>query len=106
VPDPAAPVGAGAGPNADGAGLASSPLDECIPSGTRFLAMQNDSYPVCGTTQKVSLSAIGSGSVVLADGSTILAGSSGTLAGTACIVAVLSAESDGAAGFAELRITC
>lgn len=87
-------------------GVAASPLEECIPSGTRFLAMQSDSYPVCGTGAKIGLSAIASGSVVLIDGTTIAAGSSGALAGTACMVGVLSAESDGFAGFAELRVTC
>lgn len=101
VPDPASPPA-----GADGAGVANSPLDECIPSGTRFLAMPNDSYPVCGTGEKIALTTIGSGSVVLADGTAIVAGNSAPLNGTACTVAVLSAESDGVAGFAELRITC
>lgn len=105
---PGAPGAAGvpAAPPQDGVGVADSTREECIPSGTRFLAMQNDSYPVCGTDAKVALMAIGNGNVVLEGGTSITTGSSGALTGTRCMVGVLSAETDGVTGFAELRITC
>jgi|GEM_PF-5278625 len=79
------------------------PTNDCIPTGIRFIAVPNETYPICQSTAQIRLSSIGPGTVTLAQGPSITEGSFGTLADSNCSVSVFSADVE---GYAELRVTC
>ena len=105
-PPPAETAGMAPGAAADNPNRVidpSWPTDNCIPTGTRFIAMPNESYPICESPAVVRLSAVTEGNVVIEGGGVIGETGIGALPGTSCSASVLSADAE---GFAELRVTC
>jgi hypothetical protein len=81
-------------------------LDDCLPTGTRFLVGAGDSYPICGTEASISVGSVDNGFLTLGDGTVIAAGGNIGLPGSQCMIAVVSAGQDGMTGFGEIRVTC
>lgn len=79
---------------------------DCLPTGTRFLVMAGDSYPVCGVAGTVAIGAVDNGFMTLGDGTVIAAGGNIGLPGTQCMIGVVSAGQQDMAAFAEIRVTC
>lgn len=79
---------------------------DCLPTGTRFLVMAGDSYPVCGVAGTVEIGAVDNGFMTLGDGTVIAAGGNIGLPGTSCMIGVVTAGQDGMSEFAEIRVTC
>ncbi|WP_417307714.1 hypothetical protein [Devosia sp.] len=84
-------------------GDADGPTTDCIPLGTRFMAIPNETYPLCRMTTALRVGAITGDTVDVGGSGTIVENSFGTLAGTKCTIMVFSADAE---GFAELRVTC
>lgn len=106
APPPAETAGTATGAAADNPARVidpSWPTENCIPTGTRFIAMPNESYPICESPAVVRLSAITEGNVVIDGGGVIGVNGIGALPGTSCSASLLSADAE---GFAELRVTC
>ena len=91
-------------PAATAAAAAATSDGNCIPQDIGFLATPGETFPICGTAAKVTLSAIGPSDIVLDSGGTAPVGGKTGLAGSDCAVTVISA--DAANGFAELRVSC
>lgn len=97
---------AAAGPDEDNAARTIDPAwptEDCIPTGTRFMAMVGDRFPICRTPAVVSVSAITGDTVLVEGAGTIVETGFGALAGTSCTLMVFSADAE---GFAEMRVTC
>jgi hypothetical protein len=82
---------------------AGGPTEDCIPVGTRFMALPGDAYAICQTPEVVTLTNISAGGVVLDTGAAVVAGGVSALRFGKCTLTVISAD---AAGFAELKVTC
>ena len=79
------------------------PTTDCIPLGTRFVALPDESYPLCQSPTVLKVGAI-TGETVLVEGAgPIVETGFGKIAGTDCTVMVFSADVE---GFAEMRVTC
>ncbi|HEY0919565.1 hypothetical protein [Devosia sp.] len=81
----------------------SLPTTDCIPAGTRFMAMNGESYPICQSPVVVRVEAVTGDSVVVDGTGTIAETTSAVLAGSDCTLMVFSAEIE---GFAEMRVNC
>jgi hypothetical protein len=79
------------------------PTTDCIPLGTRFVALPDESYPMCQSATVLKVGAI-TGDTVLVEGvGPIVETGFGKIVGTECTVMVFSADIE---GFAEMRVTC
>jgi len=79
------------------------PTTDCIPLGTRFVALPDESYPMCQSSTVLNVGAI-TGDTVLVEGvGPIVETGFGKIVGTECTVMVFSADVE---GFAEMRVTC
>lgn len=102
----AAAAGPAAGMASDNASRTvdpSWPTEDCIPTGTRFVAMAGEPIPICETPVVISVSAITDETVLVDGAGTIVENGVGVLPGTGCSVTAFSADIQ---GFAELRVTC
>jgi hypothetical protein len=79
------------------------PVDDCIPPGTRFMAVPGERYAICQTPAVVRVNAITSDNVVVEGAGVISATGFANLAGTTCTLMVFSADLE---GFAEMRVNC
>lgn len=95
-----ASVAAGAEPAAIDPSL---PVDDCIPQGTRFMAVPGERYAICQTPAVVRVNGITGGNVVVEGAGVITETGFANLAGTTCTLMVFSADIE---GFAEMRVTC
>ncbi|MDP1732331.1 MAG: hypothetical protein Q8L54_14390 [Devosia sp.] len=95
-----ASVAAGAEPAAIDPSL---PVDDCIPQGTRFMAVPGGRYAICQTSAVVRVNGITGGNVVVEGVGVITETGFANLAGTTCTLMVFSADIE---GFAEMRVTC
>lgn len=95
-----ASVAAGAEPAAIDPSL---PVDDCIPQGTRFMAVPGERYAICQTSAVVRVNGITGGNVVVEGAGVITETGFANLAGTTCTLMVFSADIE---GFAEMRVTC
>ena len=93
-------------PAAPAAPTTTAATGDCMPTGTRFLVMAGDIYPVCGFDGTVKIGSVDNGFMSLADGTVIAAGGNIPLPDSACMIGVVSAGEDGMTGFAEIRVTC
>lgn len=79
------------------------PTEDCIPPGTRFMAMTGESYTICQIPAVVRVNGITADNVVV-DGAGVIAETGfGNLPGTTCTLTVFSADIE---GFAEMRVNC
>lgn len=79
------------------------PTEDCIPPGTRFMAMTGESYTICQTPAVVRVNGITADNVAV-DGAGVIAETGfGNLPGTTCTLLVFSADIE---GFAEMRVNC
>lgn len=88
---------------AEAEGAVEGPTTDCIPVGTRFMALPGESYPLCRTTSVVQVGSITADTVDVSGSGTITENSFGKLAGTDCTIMVFSADIE---GFAEMRVSC
>jgi hypothetical protein len=79
------------------------PTEDCIPTGTRFMATAGEPIPICQTPVVISVSAITDDTVLVDGAGTIVENGFGALPGTGCSVTAFSADVQ---GFAELRVNC
>lgn len=79
------------------------PVTDCIPLGTRFMVVPNETYPLCQSRAVVKVGAITGDAIVIQGAGTVPEAGFAPLAGTTCSVMVFSADVE---GFAELRVTC
>lgn len=79
------------------------PTEDCIPTGTRFMARAGEPIPICQTPVVINVSAITDDTVLVDGAGTIVENGFGALAGTDCSVTAFSADIQ---GFAELRVNC
>lgn len=79
------------------------PTQDCIPPGTRFMAVTGESYPICQTPAVVRVNGITADNVVVEGAGVITETGFGNLSGTTCTLLVFSADIE---GFAEMRVTC
>ncbi len=104
--DPAVPAPL-AFPDGNGAAQAeidpNLPVTDCIPLGTRFMVVPNDSYPICQSRAVIEVGAITNDSVQINGAGTVVETGFGNLINTTCTVMVFSADAE---GFAELRVSC
>jgi len=109
VPTEVAPGGGIADPEtamADGTPAAINPnlpTEDCIPLGTRFMAVTGESYPICQSPAVVRVNGITGDNVVVEGVGVITETGFANLAGTTCTLMVFSADIE---GFAEMRVTC
>jgi hypothetical protein len=99
----AAGVAAGPGDNAARVVDPSWPTEDCIPTGTRFMATAGEPIPICQTPVVINVSAITDETVLVDGAGTIVENGFGVLPGTDCTVTAFSADIQ---GFAELRVNC
>ena len=79
------------------------PTTDCIPLGTRFVALPDESYPLCQSATVLKVGAI-TGETVLVEGAgPIVETGFAKIVGTECTVMVFSADIE---GFAEMRVNC
>lgn len=98
VETPAAPA------PTDTAGITTDgPVEDCIPLGTRFMAVPAESYPICRTAVVIGVEDITGESVTVEGAGPIAETSFKGLPGTPCTVMVFSADIE---GFAEMRVSC
>jgi hypothetical protein len=83
--------------------LADGPTTDCIPIGTRFVAMAGDSYPICRTPAVVKIKSVTMEGVLLSSGKMVLAGETDTVGFGTCALNVVTTDGD---GFADLKVTC
>lgn len=95
APTTAAPASSTAGNDGD-----------CLPTGTRLMVAQGDSYPVCGQNVTVTVGAVNNGYIELSDGTAVPSGGTVPLKGTACRIGVTSAGDEATTGYAEIRVSC
>jgi hypothetical protein len=81
----------------------SLPTTDCIPLGTRFMVLPNDSYPLCQSKAVVKTGAISADMVYIEGPGNVVETGFGSLPGTNCTVMVFQADE---AGFGEVRVTC
>ena len=79
------------------------PTTDCIPLGTRFVALPNESYPMCQSTTVLKVGAITGETVMVEGAGPIVETGFGKIVGTECTVMVFSADLE---GFAEMRVNC
>ncbi len=79
------------------------PTTDCIPLGTRFVALPDESYPMCQSTTVLKVGAITGETVVVEGAGPIVETGFGKIVGTECTVMVFSADIE---GFAEMRVNC
>lgn len=79
------------------------PTTDCIPLGTRFVALPDESYPMCQSTTILKVGAITGDTVVVEGVGPIVETGFGKIVGTECTVMVFSADIE---GFAEMRVNC
>lgn len=79
------------------------PTEDCIPTGTRFMATPGEAIPICETPVVVSVSAITDDTVLVEGAGTIVENGISAFPGTGCSVTAFSADIQ---GFAELRVNC
>lgn len=79
------------------------PVTDCIPLGTRFMVVPNETYPLCQSRAVVKVGAITGETIAIEGAGTVPEAGFAPLAGTSCSVMVFSADIE---GFAELRVTC
>jgi len=79
------------------------PTDDCIPLGTRFMAMTGESYAICQSPAVVRVNGITGDNVVVEGAGVIAETGFANLAGTTCTLMVFSADIE---GFAEMRVSC
>jgi hypothetical protein len=79
------------------------PTTDCIPLGTRFMVVPNESFPICQSPAVVRATGITNENVAFDGAGVVAVNGIGTIAGTTCTVNVLTASVD---GFAELRVSC
>jgi hypothetical protein len=79
------------------------PTEDCIPTGTRFMATAGEPISICQTPVVISISAITDDTVLVDGAGTIVENGFGALPGTGCSVTAFSADVQ---GFAELRVNC
>jgi hypothetical protein len=97
VTDPTAPASAPAelDPNL--------PTENCIPPGTRFMAVTGESYTICQSPAVVRVNGITGDNVVIEGAGVVTETGFANLAGTTCTLMVFSADIE---GFAEMRVNC
>ncbi len=83
--------------------LAEGPTEDCIPVGTRFVALTGEPYAICQTPEVIRLQDISGDAVVTGSGATIIEGGFERLGFGTCNLMVISADVE---GFAELRVSC
>jgi hypothetical protein len=79
------------------------PSTDCIPLGTRFVALPDESYPMCQSTTVLKVGAITGDTVLVEGAGPIVETGFGKIVGTECTVMVFSADIE---GFAEMRVNC
>lgn len=79
------------------------PTSDCIPLGTRFVALPDESYPLCQSATVLKVGAITGDSVLVEGVGPIVETGFGKIVGTECTVMVFSADVE---GFAEMRVNC
>lgn len=79
------------------------PTTDCIPLGTRFVALPDESYPLCQSTTVLKVGTITDDAVTVEGAGPIVETGFGKIVGTECTVMVFSAD---LAGFAEMRVNC
>ena len=79
------------------------PTTDCIPLGTRFMVVPNDSYPMCQSRAVIEVGMITGDSVDIAGAGLVVEAGFANLPGSTCTVMVFSADAE---GFAELRVSC
>ncbi len=82
--------------------LADGPTTDCIPIGTRFVAIPGDKYPICRTTETIGVKDVSLEGVLLTSGKLIGAGETASLRFGNCALNVLTADD----GFADMKVTC
>jgi HAMP domain-containing protein len=100
---PAATATAAAGDNSGRVIDPAWPTEDCIPTGTLFMAMVGDQFPICQSPAVVSVSAITGDTVLVEGAGSIVETGVGTLSDTNCTLTILSADAE---GFAEMRVNC
>ena len=98
----AAPQSTGAAA-AVGPSLPSLPAEDCIPQGTRFMAVTGESYTICQSPAVVRVNGITADNVAVEGAGVITETGFANLAGTTCTLMVFSADIE---GFAEMRVNC
>jgi hypothetical protein len=81
----------------------SLPTTDCIPLGTRFMVIPNDTFPLCQSRAVLRTGIITDDTVSFQGVGTVVETGFGAIPETSCTVMVFSADS---AGFAEVRVTC
>lgn len=81
----------------------SLPTTDCIPLGTRFMVIPNDTFPLCQSRAVLRTGIITDDTVSFEGVGTIVETGFGAIPETTCTVMVFSADS---AGFGEVRVTC
>ncbi|HEV7275543.1 MAG TPA: hypothetical protein VGN80_04585 [Devosiaceae bacterium] len=79
------------------------PTEDCIPTGTRFMATPGEPIPICETPVVISVSAITDDTVLVDGAGTIVENGVSQFPDTGCSVTAFSADIQ---GFAELRVNC
>jgi hypothetical protein len=79
------------------------PTTDCIPLGTRFMVIPNESFPICQSTVVLKTGMITDDTVTFDQAGLVVETASAPIAGSSCSVIVFTADS---AGFAEVRVTC
>jgi hypothetical protein len=79
------------------------PTTDCIPLGTRFVALPDESYPLCQSATVLKVGAITGDTVMVEGAGPIVETGFGKIVGTECTVMVFSADIE---GFAEMRVNC
>lgn len=79
------------------------PTTDCIPLGTRFVALPDESYPLCQSPTVLKVGAITGDTVMVEGAGPIVETGFGKIVGTECTVMVFSADIE---GFAEMRVNC
>ncbi len=81
----------------------SLPTTDCIPLGTRFMVIPNETFPLCQSRAVLRTGVITDDTVSFQGVGTIVETGFGAIPETTCTVMVFSAD---AAGFGEVRVTC
>ncbi|WP_423066430.1 hypothetical protein [Devosia sp. CN2-171] len=79
------------------------PTTDCIPLGTRFMVLPDDSYPICQSKAVIKTGAITADTIYFDGAGAVVETGFGSLPGTSCTVMVFQADE---AGFGEVRVTC
>lgn len=79
------------------------PTEDCIPLGTRFMAVTGESYAICQSPAVIRVNGITGDNVVVEGAGVITETGFANLAGTTCTLMVFSADIE---GFAEMRVNC